>query len=57
MDEKDTKLISLQVDKEFLDKAKKRAKSIGLTLSAYFRICVAKDLQAAEKDKSDVLDL
>ena len=57
MDEKDTKLISLQADKEFLDKAKKRAKSIGLTLSAYFRICVAKDLQAAEKDKSDVLDL
>ena len=39
------KLINMQIDEKMLEKARKKAKSNGLSLSAYIRYLIAKDLK------------
>lgn len=41
----DNKIVSLQIEEELLKKAKARAKSLGLSFSAYVRFLVAKELE------------
>lgn len=45
MNESESKIISLQIEEELLKKAKARAKSLGLSFSAYVRFLVAKELE------------
>ena len=55
MNENNCTLISLQVDKAFLAKAKKRAKDLGLTLSAYIRLCVLNELKLNDNNRSNLI--
>ena len=55
MNENNCTLISLQVDRAFLAKAKKRAKDLGLTLSAYIRLCVLNELKLNDNNRSNLI--
>lgn len=46
---KKVKLISMCISEEILEKAKAKAKANGLSLSAYIRQLIAKDLRSEEK--------